>query len=114
MPVARSSKLVRVALVSSNVTSALVLTLAALEWTIVDWLTPFLFLPLVDAAVWLFAASGLLAVAALVLRFNTEGRRAAGPVVVQAVVLAVVATVPFARMTLDLDFRLNRGDRPRR
>jgi hypothetical protein len=100
-----------VARVSSTATSALVLILSALEWTIVDWLTPFVFLPLVEKAVWLFWACGLFAVVVMVLRLRSEGWRAATPVLIQAVALIVLASVPLSRIALDVDFRWYRGDR---
>lgn len=108
-----SSKLVRVALVASNATGALVLALAALEWTLMDALTPFGFLPVATAAAWLFAASGVLAVVALGLRLRTDRLRAARPLLVQAIVLLAASFVPFARIALELDFRCHGADRER-
>jgi hypothetical protein len=105
------TRLIRSSLWVSAGSGALLLSVLAFQWTLVDWLTVVLFLPLVWFADAISAVAAIFALVVLLVRVKTDGWRAAQPLAVQVAVFAVAATVPFTGITLALDFRMNRGDR---
>lgn len=93
-----------------TLSSALLLTVAASRWSLVDWLTPFLMLP-VEGLVWLvFGLSILFAVVAAV-RHRAAPAKALTPIAVCLVALALVFTVPFTSLWLGANFFLKRDGR---
>jgi hypothetical protein len=90
--------------------ATLLLTMRALEWTLIDWLTPFLMIP-VEAAVWLFFGLACLLALVSAFRHRKTPRRALAPIVLCLSTLALALTVPFTAIWLDVNFRWNRADR---
>jgi hypothetical protein len=89
--------------------SALLLVTSAFEWPLVDWLTPFLFVPL-KGIVWLIFLS--ISVWSLIhLIRNRRLRRASLPACICAVAFAMTALVPFTHLWLRFNFALNKPAR---
>ncbi|HEY2685811.1 MAG TPA: hypothetical protein VGI93_20045 [Steroidobacteraceae bacterium] len=89
--------------------SVLLMVVSAFEWSLVDLLTPFLFLPLRGLAWLIFVTVSVCSVVRLMR--NMRHRRAAVPAVICVVALGLVIFVPFTNLWLRLNFTLNRSAR---
>jgi hypothetical protein len=92
------------------VTCSVLVLLSAFEWTLIDWLTPFLFLPLIGAA-WLSFGVSVLFGAIQWIRRRKEGAKPSAPLLLCAVTLATVLFVPFTNIWLWVDFHMKVAER---
>lgn len=88
----------------------ILLLLTALEWTIIDRITPFLYLPLVGLA-WLSFAASALVLMVRWYRRRSEGLKAGKPLLLHSVTLVILILVPFTNIELWLDFHTKKADR---
>jgi hypothetical protein len=89
--------------------SAILLCVLALQWTLIDWFTPFLVFPLLNVVWVVFAGSAIASVVHLV----RSRWRAWRPLAVQAATLALAVTVPFTSLWIDAQRLLYAADRQR-
>ena len=85
----------------------LLIATTALQWILVDFLTPFLMAPIM-----LFLWAGLAgltfaSIVYLVAQFRKNVRRAVLPLLINGVTFLILWWVPFTTIWLDLEFRLN-------
>jgi hypothetical protein len=92
------------------VTCSILVLLSAFEWTLIDWLTPFLFFPLIFAA-WLAFGTSVLINAVQWFRRRKEGTKPGVPLLVCAGTLATVLFVPFTNIWLWVDFHMKVTER---
>ncbi len=99
-------------LIYSIVASMLLLAALALQWNLVDWVTPFLALPILGF-VWLlvFAAFVWSLVHAVVHRGG--GVKAFLPLAVTVCAVVLAFVIPFTQLWLYANFRLHKVDRER-
>jgi hypothetical protein len=90
--------------------SALLLGVAALRWSLVDILTPFLLIP-IEGVVWLLFACVLLASVVAAVRHRSNRLKALLPLAVCAAALTAVLSVPFTQIWLSANFHLKRQAR---
>lgn len=97
-------------MIFSIVTCSVLVLLSAFEWTLIDWLTPFLFLPLIGAA-WLAFGGAVLFGAFQWIRRRREGIKPGAPLLLCAITLATVLFVPFTNIWLWIDFHTKVAER---
>jgi hypothetical protein len=101
---------IRLRFIFSAVGSLAVVVLAAFQWSIIDRITPFLYVPLLGV-VWLgFAAAGVGSLTSIA-KAKHIGILAFAPASMQVVAVALVLFVPFTNLWLETDFALYRGQR---
>lgn len=88
----------------------ILLLLTALEWPIIDRISPFLYIPLIGLAWLIFAGSAAIFVVRWIWR-RKEGLTPGKPLLLYAVTMAAVMLVPFTDIELWLDFHLKQDDR---
>ncbi len=101
---------IRWRLTAAIVAGSALVAVYAFQWSIIDRLTPFLYLPLVGAVWWIVAGTGLAALTCLT-KIRTIGVRAFVPVAVIALSVLIVFFTPFTRMWLELDYWLYEEER---
>lgn len=92
------------------ITSLLAVAAFAFQWTLVDYLTPFLMLPLLAILLLALAAATLLGAWHAFRAGGSWGYRLA-PVAVCVVAALVLLVTPFTRVALAVDFRVKRHAR---
>jgi hypothetical protein len=95
-----------------SVAAVIVVLMAALEWSIIDIVTPFLFAPLQGAA-WLLLLVGFIWAIAVRARTTVPGHAASYPLLICSVALAAGLFVPWTRLWLAANERVHRTDRER-
>jgi hypothetical protein len=90
--------------------SSLLVALAALQWTLIDWITPFLMLP-VQSAAWLFFVVSLILAMVAAVRGRRSPARALVPLAVCILTIALLATTPFTRIWLATNFHFKQSAR---
>lgn len=97
-------------LVSAITAGVMLLAVHAFEWSIVDRITPFLYLPLAGAVWWVVIGVGLASLTSLT-KIRTIGIRAFVPPAVIALSVSIVTLVPFTDLWLKLDYSLHKKER---
>src|SRR3546814_538671 len=82
----------------------------AFQWTIVDRISPFLYLPLVSAVWWIVVGAGLASLTCLT-KISAIGARAFAPTAVIAFSVLIVTFAPFTSLWLDFDYWLYMEER---
>ncbi|OFC72326.1 hypothetical protein [Alteromonas confluentis] len=90
--------------------SAFAILVIAFQWTIVDWITPFLMLPLMWLVMVLFITGACFSLSCL-FKFREIRWRATIPAVIQFSAFAIVLFVPFTNLWIDADFHLYESQR---
>ena len=91
----------------SVIGSVAIILLNIFRWSLVDVLTPFLE-PFVEIIVGGFFLILLIrSIVTAISRFKKEGKKALVPLIINAATLLIVFFVPFTRLTIALDFRMN-------
>jgi hypothetical protein len=96
---------------ASMVVSSILLLLYFFEWSIIDVVTPFLFLPL-EGLIWVVFLAVVIGSIVHWIR-NRQVRQSWLPLLICAVVVFLVFTVPFTKIWLRIDFILRRNARER-
>lgn len=105
-PAALNSPALLICLASSS----LLILLATFQWSVIEWVTPFLVLPIQGAA-WLFFAASLVLATVAAFRARRTSARAIAPLALCALAAALLATVPFTRIWLSANFHLKQEGR---
>ncbi|BCB02473.1 hypothetical protein [Bacillus sp. KH172YL63] len=92
-------------LILSITASVLMIGLAFLQWNLVEILTPFL-MPFAWVASWGYFLT--VAVFSLILLFKERNVK---PALIQTITVLLLVFFPFTKVVLDMDFKLNKGDR---
>src|SRR3546814_7211574 len=75
----------------------------AFQWTIVDRISPFLYLPLVGAVWWIVVGAGLVSLTCFT-KIRTIGVRALAPIAVIVLSVLIATFAPFTSFWLDFDY----------
>jgi hypothetical protein len=89
---------------------AALILLLAFQWYLVDWVTPFIFVPLLMLA-WACFALGAVWAAAHLIRRRAEWRTACLPLTVAALFFLIAVFVPFTRLTIEYEYWIHRAAR---
>jgi hypothetical protein len=90
--------------------SLLVIILAAFEWSIIDRITPFLYMPLAGV-VWVFFIIAAIAGLTCVFRYRKIGVISFSPLSIMTAAFLIVYFVPFTNLWLKADFALYKKER---
>jgi hypothetical protein len=85
----------------------LIIATTALQWVLVEFLTPFLMAPMMLFLWTGFAGLTLATMVYLVAQFKKNLMRAVLPLLINGVTFLILWRVPFTTIWLDLEFRLN-------
>jgi hypothetical protein len=91
---------------------AVIVLMAALQWTIIDVVTPFLFYSL-QAMAWLLLLVGFIWAIVVRVRTTVSGSVANYPLLICSVAIVIALFVPWTRLWLVTNERLYRTDRER-
>ena len=97
-------------LIVSIIASFAIILLASLKWSIIDKITPFMYMPLAGA-IWLFFIISTIASLTCMLKYKQIGTRTLLPFSVMVVAFLVVYFVPFTDLWLKADFSLYKKER---
>ncbi len=97
-------------LIISIVASLAIILLTAFEWSIIDRITPFLYMPLAGA-VWLFFIIAAIASLTCLFKFKQIGVNSLLPLGTLAAGFLIVYLVPFTNLWLKADFALYKNER---
>ncbi|MPZ12604.1 MAG: hypothetical protein GEU89_20685 [Kiloniellaceae bacterium] len=101
---------VRWRLISAITAGVMLIAVHAFEWSIVDRITPFLYLPLAGVVWWVVIGVGLASLTCLT-KIRAIGIRSFVPTAVVALSVLIVVLVPFTDLWLKLDYSLYRKER---
>ncbi|KTG20529.1 hypothetical protein NQU96_16485 [Pseudoalteromonas elyakovii] len=90
--------------------SAFAILIMAFQWSIIDWITPFLMMPLM-LVVFIVFLTGLGFSISCLFKFKEIRWLATIPLAVQLVALAVLEFVPFTKLWINADFHLYESQR---
>ena len=90
--------------------STFAILIVAFQWSIIDWITPFLLIPLM-IVVFLVFLTGLGFSLSCLVKFKEIKWLGAIPLAIQLVALAILAYVPFTKIWINTDFYLNKSER---
>lgn len=84
----------------------LMIAITALEWDLVEYLTPFLMAPMMLCLWAVFIGLTLVAIVYLIVQFRKNLNKAISPLLINGVIFLILWFVPFTNIRLDLEFRL--------
>ncbi|MCK8124349.1 hypothetical protein MTF66_05025 [Pseudoalteromonas sp. 2CM39R] len=90
--------------------SAFAILIMAFQWTIIDWITPFLMMPLM-LAVFVIFLTGVGFSLSCLFKFKEIRWLATIPLAIQLVAFAILELVPFTKLWIDADFHLYESQR---
>jgi hypothetical protein len=94
---------IRWRLVGAMVAGTFLVAVYAFQWSIIDRITPFLYLPVLSAA-WVIAAGAAAAALTCVTKITTLGLRAFVPAAVIGFSVLLVSFTPFTYLWLEVDY----------
>jgi hypothetical protein len=101
---------IRWRLISAITAGVMLIAVHAFEWSIVDRITPFLYLPLAGVVWWVVIGVGLASLTCLT-KIRAIGIRSFVPTAVVALSVLIVVLVPFTDLWLKLDYSLYKKER---
>jgi len=90
--------------------SLAVIILVAFEWSIIDRITPFLYMPLAGI-IWIFYLIAAIAGLTCVFKYKKLGLVSFSPLIILAAAFLIVYFVPFTNLWLKVDFAIYKNER---
>lgn len=96
--------------ITAIIASLAAIILVAFEWSIVDRITPFLYMPLAGL-VWAVYIIAAIASLTCVIEYKKIGTASLSPLIIMAAALLIIYFVPFTKLWLKADFALYKNKR---